>query len=261
VATAEDLTADQAAIDLDQLNVQIATQNLAAATLTSPLAGTVAAVSITAGSTVGAASSTAVITVLAPGNYQVATTAALTVIDKIQVGQRASVRVDGVDTPLTGTVATIGMLKATSTTSSTTAFPVTIALDPVSSTLYTGSGASVSITIGKVDDVLTVPSSAVHTEGSRSTVTVVENGVTSTEAVTVGAIGTDVTQILSGLTAGQSVVLAALTAALPTSTANTRAAGALGGAGGFGGAGGLGGTGARGGAGEAALPGGARPGG
>ena len=49
VATAEDLSADQAAIDLAQLNVQIATQNLAAATLTSPLSGTVAAVSITPG--------------------------------------------------------------------------------------------------------------------------------------------------------------------------------------------------------------------
>jgi hypothetical protein len=95
VATAEDLTADQAAIDLDQLNVQIAEQNLSAATLTSPLGGTVAAVSITAGSTVSAASRTPVITVLAPSNYQVATTAALAVIDKIQVGQQATVRVDG----------------------------------------------------------------------------------------------------------------------------------------------------------------------
>jgi hypothetical protein len=82
--------------------------------------------------------------------------------------------------------------------------------------------------------------------------------------VTVGAIGTEVTQILSGLQAGQSVMLADLTESLPTSTANTRAGGALGGAGGYGGAGGFGGPPAGfggGGGGGAAVPGGARPGG
>jgi multidrug efflux pump subunit AcrA (membrane-fusion protein) len=129
------------------------------------------------------------------------------------------------------------VLKSSTSTTSATSFPVTIALDPADSTLYSGSGATVSITIGKVDNVLTVPSSAVHTEGSGKSVTVVQNGAQSTVAVTVGAVGTNLTEISSGLTEGQEVVLADLTAALPTSTASTRTAAGLGGAGGFGGAG------------------------
>ena len=95
--------------------------------------------------------------------------------------------------------------------------------------------------------MLTVPSSAVHTEAGRTTVTVVENGATSTAEVTVGAIGTDLTQILTGLTAGQTVCAGRPHRALPTSTASTRSAGALGGAGTLGGTGALGGTGTGGG--------------
>jgi RND family efflux transporter MFP subunit len=253
VPSAEDLAADQAAIDLAQINVQIAQQNLASATLTSPIAGTVAAVSIVPGTTVSESSTTAVITVLAPGAYRVATTAPLAVIDKVKVGQQATVRVDGVDTPLTGTVATIGLLKASTSTSSTTTYPVMIALDPTDTTLYTGSGATVSVTIGQVDNALTVPSSAIHTEGSRTSVTMVANGVTESVTVTIGAVGTDRTQILSGLSAGDSVVLADLTEPLPTSTASTRAAGAIGGAGAFGGVGGSNGTGNAGGRGGAGV--------
>jgi hypothetical protein len=126
--------------------------------------------------------------------------------------------------------------------------------------LFNGAGASVSITVGQVDGVLTVPSSAVKTVGSQSSVQVLTNGVPTTTAVTLGAIGNDLTQIVSGITAGQQVVIADLSAALPTAT-TTAAAGAgvvagLGGAG-AGGAG-VGGGGARGGAGVGGF---VRPGG
>jgi multidrug efflux pump subunit AcrA (membrane-fusion protein) len=193
------LAADQAAIDLDQVNVQIAQQNLAAATLTSPLAGTVAAVNLTAGSSVSADSSTAVISVLAPGSYLVSATV-----------------------PLSGTVAAIGVLKSSSSTSTATSFPITVAVQSSGATLYDGSGAAVTISVGKVDGVLTVPSSAVHTDGSRSTVTVLNGASQQTVSVTTGVVGQDLTEITSGLNAGQTVVLADLTAAIPTSTAATR---------------------------------------
>ena len=53
------------------------------------------------------------ITVLSTGSYQVSTTVPLTVVDKIAVGQQATVRVNGADTALNGTVASIGVLKST----------------------------------------------------------------------------------------------------------------------------------------------------
>jgi len=102
--------------------------------------------------------------------------------------------------------------------------------------LFNGAGVSVSITVGQVDGVLTVPSSAIKTVGSQSSVQVLTNGVPTTTAVTVGAIGNDLTQILSGVTAGQQVVIADLSAALPTAT-TTAAAGAGGVIAGLGGAG------------------------
>lgn len=247
VPTAEDLAADQAAIDLDQVNVQIAQQDLVAATLTSPLAGTVAAVSITAGSTVSANLSTAVISVLAPGSYFVSATVPLADVDKIKVGEPAGVRPDVATDELTGTVASIGVLTSAASTTSGTAFPVTVAVQSPNALLYDGSGAGVTISVGKVDGVLAVPSSAVHTEGSRSSVVVQDNGTQQTVPVTIGVVGQSLTEITSGLTAGQTVVLADLTAPIPTSTAATRAGagfGAGGGGLGAGVAGGVGGAGA-----------------
>ena len=232
----------------------MAQANVGQATLTSPLAGTVAAVAISVGQAVSAASTSETITVIGPGNYQVSTTAALSIVDKIKVGQPATVVVDGVSGPLTGTVVVIGALKRSTSTSTNPVYPVLITLDQTDATLFNGAGASVSITVGKVDSVLTVPSSAIKTLGSQSTVQVLTNGVPTTSAVTVGAIGNDLTQILSGVTVGQQVVIADLSAPLPTAT-TTAGAGVVGGLGGAGGGGvvvggsGAGGAGARGGTG------------
>ncbi|HMZ00619.1 MAG TPA: efflux transporter periplasmic adaptor subunit, partial [Burkholderiaceae bacterium] len=66
---------------------------------------------------------------------------------------------------------------------------------------------SVSITTGSADDALVVPTSAVTTTGNRSTVTVLENGVEKAVSVEVGIEGDSGVQILSGLSAGQTVVL------------------------------------------------------
>jgi hypothetical protein len=81
-------------------------------------------------------------------------------------------------------------------------------------------------------------------------VTVTDNGTQQSVTVTTGVVGPDLTEIASGLTEGQTVVLADLTAAIPTSTASSRAgSGALGAGSGF-----TGGTG--GGPGGGAPPGG-----
>ncbi len=243
VITPEQLAADQAGIDAAAAEVSAATQNLAQATLTSPIAGTVAAVGLSPDATVGASSSSATVTIIGGGAKQVTTTVGLADIDKVKVGDKASVKVDGVSTLLTGTVSSIGLLN--STTGSTTTYPVKILLDPSGAKLYDGSGASVSITVNAVRDVLTVPSSAVHHLGVLNTVSVLKRGKVSTVRVTLGAVGADLTQIKSGLAVGDHVVLADLSAPLPSggfNPANNR--GGLFGAGG-GGGGGLAGRGNR----------------
>lgn len=203
----------------------IARQSLAAASLTSPISGTVAQVAMAVGDRVGAASSTATISVLGRHSYLVATSIPLTEIDLVTVRQTASVVVDGISAPLSGTVSEIGIIDDSS--SGTPSYPVTIALDATTNTLFDGSGATLSIDVGSVPGVLTVPTSAVHTNGVQHTVSVLDGTVLKTVTVQIGLVGTDLTQIISGITAGTTVVIADVEAPLPTAqtAGNARFAG------------------------------------
>jgi hypothetical protein len=80
-----------------------------------------------------------------------------------------------------------------------------------------------------------VPTSAVETAGTRSYVLELDNGTLTRKIIKIGMVGDTYTQVLSGLSAGQSVVLADYAEAVPSS--NTDLNNALGG-GGFGGFGG-----------------------
>ncbi|HJQ42389.1 MAG TPA: efflux RND transporter periplasmic adaptor subunit [Jatrophihabitantaceae bacterium] len=234
VVTAAQLAADQKRIDAADAQVTVAQQTLQQATLTSPIAGTVGAVSMAAGDSVSAGSTTATVTVLGPGQSSVQVLVGIRDIDLVKKGQTATVNVDGVSKPLTGHVTVIGVLNSSGTSGDTTTYPVTIVLDG-SPRLYDGAGASVSIAVGAASNVLTVPLSALHGSGTSTTVTLYDNGTTESRRVTVGARGTDRVEIKSGLSAGDQVVLARVDAAVPTSSNNQ---GRFGRNGGFGGAGG-----------------------
>lgn len=231
VITAEQLAADQKAIDAADAEVAVAQQALDSATLTAPISGTVAAVGITAGSSVSAGSSTAVITVLGSGQRSVTTTVGIADVDRVRKGTTATVSVDGVSTLLSGTVSYIGTLNTDGTSGSTSTYPVTILLAATSVPVLDGAGASVALHVGAADGVLTVPTSAIHRLGSRTTVSVYSGGQVTTTPVTIGVQGSDRTQVVSGLTAGQQVVLAEVSAPVPSNSIQT---------GRFGGAGGLG---------------------
>lgn len=215
-ASAAQLAADQKAIDAAQADLEVAQQNLAAATLTSPAAGMVAAVGLTAGQS----SAGGTITIVGTGIAGVEATVPLAQIDQVKVGQHVSVAADGVPTSLHGTVTSIGLLSTTS--GSSTAYPVTIQLDAGTPQLYDGTGADIVISTGSARNVLTVPNSAIHTSaGGRHTVTVVDGGKTNTVPVTLGIAGSEVTEVKTGLKAGQQVELADLSQQLPASTSNS----------------------------------------
>ena len=164
-------------------------------------------------------------------------------IGEVAVGQQALVTPDATNTQLVGRVTAIGVLA--SATSSTTSYPVTIALDSSALGQLSGSEADVAIVVKKSVNVTTVPSSAVRTVGSIHLVTVVDNGTAKATPVTLGTVGDILTQVKSGVTVGEKVSLADLAEPLPsTSTSTTRTgfggglgAGGLAGGGGFGGGG------------------------
>ena len=214
-ASAAQLAADQAAIDAATAQLKSAEQNLTAATLKSPASGKVAAVGLTA----GASSSGKSITIVGTGIEGVNATVPLAQVDRVKVGQPVSVAADGVTRPLHGTVESVGLLSSSS--GSSTTFPVTIRLDPDSPHRYDGSGAEVVITTGTATNVIAVPNSAIHSAaGGGHTVTVLAHGKTTTVPVTLGIVGADLTQVKSGLKVGQQVVLADLGRSLPSSSTN-----------------------------------------
>jgi len=110
--------------------------------------------------------------------------------------------------------------------------------------LASGSRAEASLLIGSKADALTVPNSALTPLGNGQALAVtVKDGVATRALVKTGYAGALTTQVTSGLTAGQRVVLADISAALPTNTTNARRFGVgAGTAGGLAGAGLGGGT-------------------
>jgi multidrug efflux pump subunit AcrA (membrane-fusion protein) len=260
----EQLASDQATIDDDTATLVNAEQELTAATLTSPVAGTVEAVGIYTGEKVTAGSQTETITVQSVGSYEVTADLTTSQVQGVSPGQSASLTFDSVSGTFAGRVASVEPVLASS---SSYTFPVVISLSSPTGPLPVGSRAHASIVLGQADGALAVPTSAVHTANGSSYVLVDRSDREVRTAVKVGLVGPVYTQILSGLTAGQVVILADPSLPVPASSNNPtpgRLIGRLGGAG-FGGAG-FGGTGfggggfggGRGGAGGRAASGGGR---
>src|SRR5215469_2997876 len=156
-ASAAQLAADQKAIDAAQAELKVAQQNLAAATLTSPAAGKVAAIGLTAGQDSGSGT----ITIVGTGIPGVQATVMLAQLDQLKVGENVTVAADGLSTPLHWTFTSSGLLSTTS--GSSTPYPVTVRLDAGTPQLYDGTGADIVINTGSAHNVLTVPNSAIHT--------------------------------------------------------------------------------------------------
>ena len=155
----------------------------------------------------------------------------------VKVGQTATIAIDGQTDTLAGHVASIAVAPDTD---DTTVYSVIISIDGEASTMRNGATASVHIVTNQVHDVVTVPTSAVHLDGTRRTVTVVDGDTTNVVTVQTGAVGPWRTEITSGVDVNDIVVLADLDEPLPSSATDSSngSTGAVGGGrltGGFGG--------------------------
>jgi multidrug efflux pump subunit AcrA (membrane-fusion protein) len=231
------LSRDQSSIDTARAALVRAKAALAAATLTAPIAGTVAAVDVAPGDSVST-STVAVVVSGDDGNVEVTVDVTENDIRSITVGQRATVTADGSVDALPARVSSIGLLSASDT--GTASYPVVVSLSGAPAALAAGSDATVSVVTATATDVVTVPSSAVTRAASGTTgvVRVLHGDTATATPVTIGAVGQERTEIAAGLKAGQRVVLADLSAELPSSSTGSRLGGGLGGGGGFGGGGG-----------------------
>jgi len=113
-------------------------------------------------------------------------------------------------------------------------YPVTVDLTNVPSTVKEGMTAQVAVVVQTAINVLELPSAAITTTGSTSTVKVLEpSGTQTTTPVTLGLVGSSYTEIASGLSEGQKVVEP--TASVSASSGASVSGGGFPGGGGFGG--------------------------
>lgn len=220
--SAADLIAYQKAVSAAELQVLVADQALAQASIVSPIAGTVVAVGVEVGDSVSAASATQNVTIQGVEGVEVVTTVALEDIASVELGQPATVVPDGSAEALDGEVVAISPVPD----SDSTTYRVTIGLTDPAAELDSGTTGSVAIVTADARDALAVPASAVHVDARGATVTVVRDGSTDEVRVGVGVTGADWIEITSGLSEGDEVVLADLAEPLPGSaTDSTTAAG------------------------------------
>ncbi|HEY6422145.1 MAG TPA: HlyD family efflux transporter periplasmic adaptor subunit [Pseudonocardiaceae bacterium] len=126
---------------------------------------------------------------------------------KVAPNQKVNVTFDAVpDLTRAGTVLSVS--PSGTSISSVTNYYVTVVLNETDPRMKDGQTAQARVVTNEVDDVLTVPNSAVRKRGDQSGVTIIDaDGMQQPVRFQAGLIGDDRTQVISGLREGQQVVL------------------------------------------------------
>jgi macrolide-specific efflux system membrane fusion protein len=234
-ADATQLAADKAALTAATNQLASANAQLAQATLTSPITGVVAGVDLTVGQSVsgtgsssggdnsgngssgndnssadsgsnGSSSSTAQVLVISTDSWLVNATVDATSVGLIKAGEQAQLTVDGAADTIYGTIASVGLVS--SSTSGTAAFPVVIDVTGKPGGLHDGASVTAELIYRQVSDVVVVPSIALHRNSSGGQyVDKITNGKTVHTTVQVGLSSGGQAQIVSGLAAGDKIVV------------------------------------------------------
>ncbi len=153
-------------------------------------------------------------------------------IGNVKVGQIATVTVEALEgRKLAAHVREVAILSTSS--SGVVSYDVTFQLDQMEPALKPGMSATAEVVVKQAEGV-SVPTSAI----SAGSVTVVRGGKDVRRRVVTGLAGNSSTIVLSGLRAGETVVLPAATSTSSSTSLTSRLGSRLGGSGGLGGGGG-----------------------
>lgn len=226
-ATDAAINAAEASVKVKQNAVASAESDVAAATLTAPFAGVVAAVNVAVGDSSGSSSggsgaggsvggggggttdtSTAsgAITLISKDAFTVSTSVSSSDIASVKRGLQAELTVSGSDETIYGTVESVAVV-ATSSTSGTSSFPVTIKVTGAPQGLFAGSSVTADIIVSQQVDVIAVSAAALTTVDGASTVTKVVDGVDTVTPVTTGETVNGQVIITEGLAEGDQIVV------------------------------------------------------
>ena len=152
-------------------------------------------------------------------------------IGNVKVGQPATVTIEALNgAKLAAHVSEVALLSSSS--SGAVSYDVTFQLDQMEAGLKVGMSATAEVIVKQAEGV-NVPTSAI----TAGTVTVERNGKQERRRVTTGLAGNTSTIVLSGLQAGETVVLPAASTTGSGASLTSKLAGRLGGGGGLGGGG------------------------
>jgi multidrug efflux pump subunit AcrA (membrane-fusion protein) len=226
-ATDTQLAADDAAVVSAQSRLTSARESLRHATLRATIAGTVVAVGLAVGDQVSGGdapaddattpnaapsdqpdgTATAAVTVVSTNRYVVDASVASSDVDDVKAGQAAEITPVDATEPVEGTVTSVGLVAETADSGAAT-FPVTVEVTGEHDDVFGGSSATVTIVVEQREDVLTVPSQALHSEGGTTYVYKIASGRRVRTTVELGIAYGPQTEVRSGLAEGDEVELA-----------------------------------------------------
>jgi HlyD family secretion protein len=238
-----DVQAQELSIQQAQNNLTDAQNTLANYTIRAPFDGTIAAVDISVGDNVSGG--TTIATIITPQQYA---EIPLNEVDaaKVQVGDKATLTFGALpNVTVAGHVTEMDTIGTVS--QGVVTYNVQVTLDTQNASIKPGMSVSANIITNVAQNVIGLPSAAVHTQGQTSYVLVVPaNSIASTladgsvtlrsapvsQTVTTGLSDGVNTEIVSGLQAGEEVILRTNSSSAGAAAATT---GAAAGRGGFGG--------------------------
>lgn len=204
--------------------------------VTSPIDGTVANLSALVGTNVAASSgntgsntssdsstSTTATTILVLGNFgELYIKTPITEVDvsKVKPAQKVTVTLDAFsDKTYVGTVSSVDTIGTIS--SGVVTFNAYITLVSPPTTVQPGMTASSVIQLERADDVLFVPTSAIQTTTEEPTVRVLKNGKETPVVVQTGLVSDESTEVISGLSEGDTIIMGTTTPATRTTGSTT----------------------------------------
>jgi macrolide-specific efflux system membrane fusion protein len=221
------VAADKAALTAAKNQLTSARSQLASATMTSPINGVVATVNLTVGESVSGSaasnpngssdssssdnsSSDPQILVISTNSWLVNATVDATSVGLIKKGNQAQLTVTGASDTVYGTISSIGLVS--SSTSGTASYPVVVDVTGSPSGMHDGANVTATLIYKQVTNVLVVPTIALHRNANGGQyVEQVKNGKTVQTTVRVGIASGGQTQIVSGLSAGDKIIVPQVT--------------------------------------------------
>ncbi len=202
--TANDIAVQQAAVNAAQTAVQAAQVTVDNTQLVAPVAGIITAQNANLGETV--APGVPVMSLMADGAFEARAYVSENDIGKVSVGEPVTATFSaypGVAFP--AIVTTVD--PAATTVGGVSSYGVTVTFTGNDPRIKPGLSANLQIVAATKDNALLIPSSAIITNGTQQFVYVKRGGATTEVPITTGMVGAQgVTEVLSGLTAGEEVL-------------------------------------------------------